>query len=327
MSVRVGALRRAGGGGRAATRAWSPARTCPGITGSGRRRRRARRDRRARPARRRAGPRRGARRRERARLRLLRRLGPEVAVRAERHRLPLRARRPDRGARAALAGLRHVLDGPAASARLAAAPGRRAGSTPASRLTTSVEWALAALDVLEEPGIDAVQRARRRAGGRARRAARGRGVEVAPRGRSTLVSLGCRRPRGRGRARCSAAGFVVRDLPGTGYRARLGGRVDDRGGARPPSCAERPLLVVMTTMPNTIAATTTASASTPDRAVDDRADRRAPRGRGRRARHAEDRHAVDRRHPDARARATPRSPRAARPSRRSRRSSVPSAAP
>ncbi len=63
-------------------------------------------DRRPAAARRRAGPRRGAARRARARLRLLRRVRPEVAVRAGRQRLPVRAPRGGGDARPAVAELR-----------------------------------------------------------------------------------------------------------------------------------------------------------------------------------------------------------------------------
>ena len=75
-------------------------------------------------------------------------------------------------------------------------------------------WALAALDVLEAPGLDAVferaaELADRLAGGLA-----GQGLTVAPRGRSTLVSWEAPDPEGAVGA-LSERGFGVRNLPGT----------------------------------------------------------------------------------------------------------------
>jgi L-cysteine/cystine lyase len=82
-----------------------------------------------------------------------------------------------------------------------------------------VEWALAALDVLEEPGLDSVtSRARELAAALAGRL----GDRVAPRGRSTLVSWRDPDPEA-AVARFRSAGFVVRHLPGTPYvRASVG---------------------------------------------------------------------------------------------------------
>jgi selenocysteine lyase/cysteine desulfurase len=90
-----------------------------------------------------------------------------------------------------------------------------------------VQWAHAALDVLEEPGIDRVQaRAIELAAGLAERLADG-GLEVAPRGRSTLVSFAVDDPQSM-LERVLAAGFVLRDLPGTSYlRASVGGWTTD----------------------------------------------------------------------------------------------------
>ena len=94
------------------------------------------------------------RRRRRARLRLLRRIGPEVAVRAQRPRLPVRTRRACR--RAALALAR--------ATACWRTPRRRSSSTlhaDARRFSTGfpaphqIDWALAALDVLEEAGVEA----------------------------------------------------------------------------------------------------------------------------------------------------------------------------
>jgi L-cysteine/cystine lyase len=103
----------------------------------------------------------------------------------------------------------------------------------ARRLGTSfpahhqVEWAHAALDVLEEPGIERVQmRAVELAGGLVERLTE-RGVEVAPRGSSTLVSFAVEDPP-EVLERVLAARFVLRDLPGTRYlRASVGGWTTD----------------------------------------------------------------------------------------------------
>ncbi len=83
-------------------------------------------------------------------------------------------------------------------------------------------WALAALDVLERPGLSAVQE---RAGGLAARladalAAAGHGV--APRGCSTLVSWEADDPEGTVQ-RLAGEGFGIRNLPGTSLvRASVG---------------------------------------------------------------------------------------------------------
>jgi len=108
----------------------------------------------------------------------------------------------------------------------------------ARRLGTSfpahhqVEWAHAALDVLEEPGIERVQAlAIELAAGLVERL-EGRGVEVAPRGRSTLVSFVVD-DQAAALERVQAAGLVVRDLPGTSYlRASVGGWTTDEELAR-----------------------------------------------------------------------------------------------
>jgi len=83
-------------------------------------------------------------------------------------------------------------------------------------------WAIASLDVLERPGIDAVYE---RAGGLAARLAdalAGRGLTVAPRGASTLVSWEVADPVASA-ASLLGEGFSVRNLPGTPYlRAAVG---------------------------------------------------------------------------------------------------------
>jgi L-cysteine/cystine lyase len=84
-------------------------------------------------------------------------------------------------------------------------------------------WALAALDVLEGPGLRAVQdRAAELAAGLADRLAE-RGATVAPRGRTTLVSWEDLDPPAAAE-RLRDAGVVIRHLPGTPYlRASVGG--------------------------------------------------------------------------------------------------------
>jgi selenocysteine lyase/cysteine desulfurase len=83
-------------------------------------------------------------------------------------------------------------------------------------------WALAALDVLEEPGVDAVYE---RAAALAAHLAEGlasHGATVAPRGASTLVSWESPDPEA-AVAALAERGFGVRNLPGTPYvRASVG---------------------------------------------------------------------------------------------------------
>ena len=85
-----------------------------------------------------------------------------------------------------------------------------------------VEWAHSALDVLEQAGIDAVHA---RAAERALALVEGlvvHGLEVAPRGNSTLVSFAVDDPPAV-LERVLAAGIVIRALPGTPYlRASVG---------------------------------------------------------------------------------------------------------
>ena len=83
-----------------------------------------------------------------------------------------------------------------------------------------VEWAVAALDVLEEAGLDA---AHERARALAARLAERIGERVAPRGDSTLVSWEDPGPEA-AVARLRGEGFVVRNLPRSPYvRASVGG--------------------------------------------------------------------------------------------------------
>lgn len=102
-------------------------------------------------------------------------------------------------------------------------------------------WALAALDVLEAPGLDAVQQ---RAATLAQRLARGltdHGLVVAPRGQSTLVSWEAGDPE-RAVKSLLERGFGVRNLPGTPYvRASTGAWCTeeelDRLAAIAPDCS------------------------------------------------------------------------------------------
>jgi L-cysteine/cystine lyase len=85
-----------------------------------------------------------------------------------------------------------------------------------------VEWAHAALDVLDEAGFEQVLE--RGVAGAERLAAqlRERGVEVAPRGESTLVSFVVEDPQDF-TERASADGIVIRGIPGRSYaRASVG---------------------------------------------------------------------------------------------------------
>jgi selenocysteine lyase/cysteine desulfurase len=86
-------------------------------------------------------------------------------------------------------------------------------------LAHHVDWALAALDVLGRPGLAQVQaRAADLADGLAGRL----GSRVKPRGRSTLVTWEVEDPEAEV-ARLAAAGFAIRELPGTGtVRASVG---------------------------------------------------------------------------------------------------------
>jgi selenocysteine lyase/cysteine desulfurase len=83
-------------------------------------------------------------------------------------------------------------------------------------------WALAALDVLEGPGIAAVHGRARALAARLAGALAEAGKSVAPRGNSTLVSWEADDPPGE-TARLANQGIVVRNLPGTPYvRASVG---------------------------------------------------------------------------------------------------------
>jgi selenocysteine lyase/cysteine desulfurase len=98
----------------------------------------------------------------------------------------------------------------------------------ARRLTTGfpvphhVEWSHAALDVLEEPGFDAVHEAGIAGAGRLAELLRDRGVEVAPRGTCTLVSFSVPDPEAFTQE-AATHGLVIRFLPGRPWaRASVG---------------------------------------------------------------------------------------------------------
>jgi selenocysteine lyase/cysteine desulfurase len=83
-------------------------------------------------------------------------------------------------------------------------------------------WALAALDVLEAPGIAAVHERARSLAARLAAALAEAGRTVAPRGDSTLVSWESDDPPGE-MARLAEERILVRNLPGTPYvRASVG---------------------------------------------------------------------------------------------------------
>ena len=88
-------------------------------------------------------------------------------------------------------------------------------------------WALAAFDVFEQAGWDSVHsHAASMAQALADRL-RDRGIEVAPRGSSTLVSFAVPDPEDFV-LRAAAAGVIIRHLPGRGLvRASVGGWSDE----------------------------------------------------------------------------------------------------
>src|SRR3712207_2529948 len=84
-------------------------------------------------------------------------------------------------------------------------------------------WALAALDVLEGPGLDRVQQHARSLAAALAERLQERGATVSPRGDSTLVSWTADDPPSE-TDRLLAEGVVVRHLPGTPWvRASVGG--------------------------------------------------------------------------------------------------------
>jgi len=88
-------------------------------------------------------------------------------------------------------------------------------------------WSLAALDVLEQTGLDALQRRAAALAGRLAGELAAAGLTVAPRGGSTLVSWAAADPAAEA-TRLLGAGLLVRDLPATPYvRASVGGWTSD----------------------------------------------------------------------------------------------------
>jgi selenocysteine lyase/cysteine desulfurase len=111
-------------------------------------------------------------------------------------------------------------------------PGNALDSPPhpdARRLATGLPsphdtaFAHGALDVLEEPGVEPAQRHAARLAGRLAQALAERGVRVAPRGASTLVSFEVAEPAAFVERLEAEERIVVRSLPGTPYvRASVG---------------------------------------------------------------------------------------------------------
>ena len=92
-----------------------------------------------------------------------------------------------------------------------------------------MDWALAALDVLEGPGLANVQH---RAAALADDLAGRLGSRVKPRGRSTLVTWEVEDPEAEV-ARLAGEGFAIRHLPGTGtVRASVGAWSSEASAAR-----------------------------------------------------------------------------------------------
>jgi L-cysteine/cystine lyase len=116
----------------------------------------------------------------------------------------------------------------------------------ARRLTTAfavphhVEWALASLDVLEEAGFDQVHGRGIAGAERLAGLLADRGVTVAPRGASTLVSFEVPDPEAF-TAQAAAEGIVIRGIPGRSYaRASVGAWTSDDELERLAGLASRP---------------------------------------------------------------------------------------
>ena len=107
-----------------------------------------------------------------------------------------------------------------------------------------VEWAHASLDVLEAAGFDRVHERGIAQADRLAELLRERGVTVAPRGATTLVSFEVPDPPAFAE-QAAAEGLVIRGIPGPRACARLGGRVEQRRGDRAARGARRlrPLVV------------------------------------------------------------------------------------
>jgi L-cysteine/cystine lyase len=103
-----------------------------------------------------------------------------------------------------------------------------------------VEWSHASLDVLEQAGFDAVHKRGITGAARFAELLADRGVTVAPRGDSTLVSFEVPDPEGFAQ-RAGAEGIVIRFLPGRPYaRASVGAWNTDEELERLAELASRP---------------------------------------------------------------------------------------
>ena len=167
----------------------------------------------------------------RAGLRLLRRLGPEVAVRARTALGYLYVRgRAGRRAALALARLRRRSRTPRGRSSSTSTP-TPAASSVGFPPPHQVDWALAALDVLEATGARRRSSARRRPGRRGSaqparaRASRRAGARRSSPGRSTTPRREVGRLAERGLRAARPAGHAA--------RARVGRRLVERGRARP----------------------------------------------------------------------------------------------
>ena len=130
-----------------------------------------------------------------------------------------------------------------------------------------LEWAHAALDVLEEAGMAALQeRAAGLADSLATRLAEF-GVRVTARGRQPLVSFEAADPPALVERLASSERMVLRDLPGTPYVRASVGAWTDRGRARAARAGRRPVgrprSSTRITIPKTIEPTTASIASDP----------------------------------------------------------------
>ena len=102
-------------------------------------------------------------------------------------------------------------------------------------------WALASLEVLEDAGWDWVHERAATLAARLADRLRERGLEVGPRGRSTLVSWKAEDPEAEV-ARLAETGIVVRSIPAFGWSGRRSGPGPPRtssSGSWPTPRAER----------------------------------------------------------------------------------------
>ena len=167
---------------------------------------------------------------------------------------------------APLAGLRHARRRRPTRSSRPSTTTRGASTWSGFPAEHQLAWALAALDVLEEAGLRAGARAGLRAGGDARAEARRAAAARWRRAGTRRSSPGARRTRQASWPRLGERGFVLRDLPGTPVRARLGRGLERPGRHRRP--AERARRVAGATCRpsrrwrSTSAAATTAPATT-----------------------------------------------------------------